>query len=371
MKEIFSSRLTVLREKLHEADLPGLILKKPNFIYHLTGWLPPEWADFFVVVGPEDLLLVTPFVPDDSDFFWDDALVYDSFALDEQVPATENAVTAVKQALEKAGLQGGVVGAILGNLNGIYALEISDYVSLKDAGGIVAGVTAIKDEAAQQAIRERVGYLDQAFAVARDSIRPGISETEVFGRIFTSLVKSYGGPVDLACNFGSGPRALIDEPLPTNKVIKAGEVVMIDLYPQMGPYVADYTRNFVVGSPTDAQMAQHAALEKALKAGEVMLKPGVMASEIDKVCREVLIEQGFGEHAYQHHSGHAFGLAIPEDPWLIPADHTSLQTGMVIAVEPAIYHPENGGMRLEGNYIITEEGCEALVGFPAELIICE
>ena len=371
MSEIISSRLTILREKLHEADLSGLILRKPTLIYHLTGWLPPGWADVFVVVGTDDLLLVTPFVPDSSDLFWDDALVYDSFALNEQVPATENAVIAVKQALEKAGLQGGVVGAILENLSGIYALELAEYVSLKDAGGVVAGVTAIKDKAAQQAIRERVVYLDQAFAVARDTIRPGISETEVIGRIYTSLVKAYGGLVDLACNFGSGPRALIDEPQPTNRVIKAGEVVMIDLYPQIGPYVADYTRNFVVGSPTDAQMAQHAALEMALKAGEAMLKPGVEASEIDQVCRQVLIEQGFGEHAYQHHSGHAFGLAIPEEPWLIPADHTPLQAGMVIAVEPAIYHPENGGMRLEGNYIITEEGCEALVGFPAELIICE
>jgi Xaa-Pro aminopeptidase len=207
--------------------------------------------------------------------------------------------------------------------------------------------------------------------VARDAIRPGVTETEVFGKIFTSLAQSLGGPLTLDCNFGSGPRALGDEPQPTNKPLEAGESVMIDLFPLMDGYVADYTRNFVVGPPTDGQLAQHAILETALAAAEKALRPGVRASEIDRLVRRVIQDAGYGEFAHRHHTGHAFGLTIPEPPWLIPADHTPLRAGMVIAVEPGIYHPENGGMRLEGNYIITEDGCEPLVGFPAKLIVCK
>ncbi len=371
MSELFSRRLGALRKALAAAELPGMIVKQAPYIYHLTGWLPPSWADVFLVVGADSLLLAAPFTPDDVEAVWDDAFVYDSFALNELVPAAENAAAALKQAVEKAGLANGAVGAALGALPGVYALPLAGMVSLVDAEDVLSDVTAVKDEAAQQAIRERVGYLDRAFEVAKEAIRPGVSETEVFGRIYTSLVESFGGPVELACNFGSGPRALIDEPQPTNKKIETGEVVMIDLFPQIGPYVADYTRNFVVGPPTEGQLAQHTALEKALQAAEGVLRPGVKASEIDRVCRRVLREEGYGEVAYRHHTGHAFGLTIPEPPWLIPADHTPLRAGMVIAVEPAIYHPNNGGMRLEGNYIITDDGCEALVGFPAELTVCQ
>ncbi len=371
MYDTLAKRLERLRAALDKEHLPGLILNQQAYIYHLTNWIPPSWANVFLLIGPREMVLVTPFVPDNTLSAWSDPILYESFALDYEIAATDNAVAALQQALSQTGLINGPLGAVLNALPAAYGLPLSEQVKLRDVKGLMHEVTSVKDEAAQQAIRQRVSYLDRAFEVARDAIRPGVTETEVFGKIFTSLAQSLGGPLTLDCNFGSGPRALGDEPQPTNKPLEAGESVMIDLFPLMDGYVADYTRNFVVGPPTDGQLAQHAILETALAAAEKALRPGVRASEIDRLVRRVIQDAGYGEFAHRHHTGHAFGLTIPEPPWLIPADHTPLRAGMVIAVEPGIYHPENGGMRLEGNYIITEDGCEPLVGFPAKLIVCK
>jgi Xaa-Pro aminopeptidase len=359
MKKTLANRLKVLRGAFDQEGLSGLVLNQGAYVYHLTDWLPPSWATVFAVVGSDELILVTPFVPEGIEPAWSAAIT------------TEDTVAGLEQALSQAKTLDGPLGVVMGALPAAHALPLSGQVELRDATELMYDVTAVKDEVARQAIRERVSYLDKAFEVTRTAIEPGVSETEVFGAIFTSLTQSLGGTLTLDCNFGSGPRALGDEPEPTNKLLEAGEAVMIDLFPVMGGYVADYTRNFVVGKPTDGQLAQHAALEKALAAAESILRPGTKASEIDRLVRKTLEDEGWGEFAYQHHTGHAFGLTIPEPPWLLPDVDVPLRAGMVIAVEPGIYHPVNGGMRLEGNYVITDDGPESLVGFPAKLIACE
>jgi len=359
MKDTLANRLETLQAAFDKEGLSGLILNQGAYVYHLTDWLPPSWATIFAVVGSGELILVTPFVPEGIEPVWSAAIT------------TEDTVAGLEQALSQARMLGGPLGVVMGAFPAANALPLSGQVELRDATDLMYDVTAAKDEVAQQAIRERVSYLDKAFEVAKTAIKPGVSETAVFGAIFTSLAQSLGGTLTLDCNFGSGPRTLGNEPEPTNKLLEAGEVVMIDLFPVMGGYVADYTRNFVVGKPTDDQLAQHATLERALAAGESILRPGTKASEIDQLVRKTLEDEGWGEFAYQHHTGHAFGLTIPEPPWLLPDVDMPLRAGMVIAVEPGIYHPANGGMRLEGNYIITEDGPESLVGFPARLIACE
>jgi Xaa-Pro aminopeptidase len=370
MKNTLARRLETLREALDKESLRGLVLSQSAYIFHFTDWLPPAWANVFLVIGLDDMILVSPFVPEDTMVVWSAAIPYNAFALDELVPATENALAALQQAVSQAKLYGQSVGTSLSALPGAFVLPLQRDIDWRDASKLMYAVTAVKDEVAQQAIRQRVGYLDRAFEVAAKTLKPGISELQVFGAIYSSLAQSLGGPLILDCNFGSGERSVSNEPQPTNKLLKPGETVLIDLFPSLGGYVADYTRNFIVGEPTDGQRAQHAVLEKALSAAKSVLRPDVLASEVDRLVRSIIEEEGFGEFAHTHHSGHAFGLTIPEPPWIIPADHTPLRSGMVIAVEPGIYHPINGGMRLEGNFIISEDGCQSLVGFPATLIAC-
>ena len=301
---------------------------------------------------------------------WDDLFAYTAFSLDTLIAPQDNALVALHQAVARSGLDGLPTGAALASLPAAYALPLASSVQWRDAGPLFAGLTVIKDAPAQAEIRRRVAMLDHGFETAARTIQAGVSELEVYAAIYTTLAAELGAPFVLNCVLASGSRGLLDEPQPTNKRLARGEVVMIDLFPDLGGYVADYTRNFVVGEPTHGQAAQHAVLMHALTRAEELLRPGVTAAEVDRAVRQVVEESAFAAYAYRHHSGHGFGLTSPEAPWLIPADHTPLRAGMVIAVEPGIYHPEHGGMRLEGNYIITADGCESLAGYPPVLTAC-
>jgi Xaa-Pro aminopeptidase len=282
----------------------------------------------------------------------------------------ENAFAGLKEAIKQCELSGKLVGISFQRFPASFTFPLQNIVELQDIAGILTEITLVKDKFAQDEIRKRVRYLDIAFSVAADVIQPGVTEMDVFVAIYTSIAKSLGHPFILDCTIASGKRTLEDEPQPTNKVIEAGENILIDLFPVMGGYGADYTRNFVAGKATDKQKQQHAVLENALFAAEKVLRPGVQALEVDRTVRNVIEEAGYGEFAHQHHSGHAFGLSIPEELRIIPGESRPILEGMVIAVEPGIYHPRNGGMRLEGNYIISSDGCDSLARFPTRLIEC-
>ncbi|MFQ3633411.1 M24 family metallopeptidase [Roseiflexus sp.] len=368
---VYADRLAVLIQTVADAGLQGLIINQTSYIFHLSGWMPPHGAPVFLVIGPRCVVLVTPFEPDAPGQIWNQSIWYDAWHTSALTPAVDRAIVALREAVSGAGLhRHAAVGAACDALPARVALSLLDIVHLRDAHDLLFRATMIKDAVAQQAIRERVAMLDHAFVAAARSIRPGVSELEVYGAIVADLTLALGAPPVVECVFGSGPRTLTNEPQPTSRILAPGDVVLIDLFPNLSGYVADYTRCFVVGAATDAQLAQHLALQQALEAAERALRPGIAAVEIDRLVRQSIETAGYGPWCYQHHTGHGFGVLAVEPPWILPSSTTLLEEGMVIAIEPGIYHPGYGGMRLEGNYIITGDGCESLAGYPAVLTEC-
>jgi Xaa-Pro dipeptidase len=369
MQSILSQRLHGVREQLQRAQLDALVLSDQADVFHLTGWRPPAWASAHLVISATELALVSADVPDLPTPAWTQTYPFETFRLDRIVNAAEQLATALRAALAALRLAGSAIGVSGATLRADAFRVVAETARVHQADAVLAAATLIKDAPALAAIRERVQMLDQAFATAAATIRPGVREIDLFAAIYSRLAAQLGEPLILDCCLGSGPRTLESEPQPTARRLAPGDLVLIDLFPNLGGYVADYTRT-CVGEPTPAQREQHAALEQALHAVEAALRPGVTAAAIDALARKTLADAGFAAYTYQHHTGHGFGIRTPEAPWFIPADQTTLQAGMVVAIEPGIYHPVHGGMRLEGNYIITDEGCEALVGFPAELHSC-
>jgi Xaa-Pro aminopeptidase len=361
-------RIAEFQQGLAGQKLKGLILDQPATIFYLTGWLPPSWAHPFLVISSIETVLVSPFLPKDIVPVWGRSILYTS--LIETVQPDQEARQALMQALSELGLQSQRIGCTLQTLPAAYILSLAPAAKLEDASTLIYSLTAIKDELAQSEIRKRVAMLDRAFETAAHIIQAGMTEIELYGHLYADLASALGSPFGLDCNLGSGWHSVVDEPQPTSKKLQKGETVLIDLFPNLGGYVADYTRNFIVGPASPEQQKQHGVLESALAAAERLLRPGVSAAEIDHTVRAVIEEAGYGDFIYHHHTGHAFGVTTPEPPVIIPGNPARLQSGMVIAIEPGIYHPVNGGMRLEGNYLITEDGCEALHGFKAKLTSC-
>jgi len=369
LQKTLLQRLENIRIILHERQLQGLIVSQTPYIYHLTHWLPPVWIEPYLVINEKEMILVSPEYPSGFVPSWTSIIPYQNFDLFEAVSPLDCALEAILEATSQLKLTGKRVGISLETLPAKIFLGLSEKLKLQDARETFLQATIIKDELAIQEIKNRVQMLDKAFAQAQRSIRENRTELEIYAEIYLNISQNLNQPLTLACCLGSGERSVIYEPQPSNKKIARGEVVLLDLFPNLAGYVADYTRNFIVGSPSGAQIRQHAALEKALLAAQSALHPGITASEIDCITRKTIENEGFGDLMYTHHTGHGFGLISPEPPWIIPADQMLLKAGMIVAVEPGIYHPVQGGMRLEGNFLLTEDGNERLDGFPTELVV--
>jgi Xaa-Pro dipeptidase len=368
MEKVFENRLERCRQAMAAAQLDGLLAIRPHLVYHLTGWLPPDWARVFLIISDQHAILVSPFEPEDLPNQQVNCTVYDSFSLEHPVNATKNALERLIQGIAEACPEGKTLGADCTVLPAAFSIALKDLVNAVDSQAFMARLIAIKDTFAINAIRKAVRHLDSAFQLAQDVIQEGLIELELFAALQSHLSRTLGEPIVLDCNLASGGRTLTEEPTATNKVLGRGETVLMDLFPMLGPYGADYTRNFIIGKASNEQQKQHQTLEKALITVEEALAPGLTAREIDSLVRNVIEEAGYGKWQHPHHTGHAFGLTIPEWPWIIAAEDQALETDMVIAIEPGIYHPLNGGMRLESNYLVTEDGFERLESFPRQLI---
>jgi Xaa-Pro aminopeptidase len=199
---------------------------------------------------------------------------------------------------------------------------------------------------------------------ARQIVRPGINELEVFNQLEAAAVETYGEMLTGTGNdYASGQRG----GPPRNRQIEAGELYILDLGPAYRGYFADNTRVYAVGGkPTDKQLKAYNHVASVFQLVEEMVKPGVRCQELFKRAHEYLNQ--LKPFVFDHHLGHGIGLFPHEAPHLNPNWDDVFQEGEVFAVEPGLYHPElRAGIRLENNYLVTRTGVELLTPFPLVL----
>ena len=141
--------------------------------------------------------------------------------------------------------------------------------------------------------------------------------------------------------------------------MRFGDTVVVDFGGRWHGYGSDTSRTFSIGEPELDVAAAHAVLEEAQKAGVAAVKPGIPASQIDRITRDVIEGAGFGDF-FIHRTGHGIGLDGHEHPYLVEGDDTILEPGMAFSVEPGIYMPGMWGMRIEDIVAVTDDGVERL-----------
>ena len=191
----------------------------------------------------------------------------------------------------------------------------------------------------------------------KDNLRTGMTEKEI-GEVISSVCADWHG--DLI----SGERTADIEGEPTERVINAGDTVLFDLQIYSGGMWSDLTRVYFVGEPSKKQETAYKAVLKALSEGEKLLCPGTKGKDIWNTMHETIGD----EFAFTHHGGHRidknnYYLA----PSFLPNSEEELKYGEIITLEPAVYYPGEFGIRLENNYIITENGYQRLCSLPMEI----
>jgi Xaa-Pro aminopeptidase len=208
-------------------------------------------------------------------------------------------------------------------------------------------------------IRRAVSLTETGLSTARDVVRPGLTEMELYTAMLSAMTEEAGAPVNLISDVLSGPRCREGSGPPTGRTIEAGDSVILDLNPYIDGYRSDFTETLVLRDELSVG-EQHAekTLHEALAAAESLLKPGITAGSVYKAVDYVLKEAGFSE-GLVHHAGHGIGLGHPEAPYFVAESEEVLMTGDVVTLEPGVYG-EDAGARIEHNYLITPTGFKRL-----------
>ncbi|MCC6972379.1 MAG: aminopeptidase P family protein [Anaerolineae bacterium] len=223
-----------------------------------------------------------------------------------------------------------------------------------------------KDAAAIEATRKAVQIAEQALETVLSEVRPGMTERQI-ARKLSMTMSDLGGAEDAFSTMVlSGAKSGEPHGNTGNDLIQEGELLLFDFGTKVDGYCSDITRTFVVGQPREELVKMYAAVLAANEAGRKASAPGVPAQEVDRITRKVIEDAGYGQY-FIHRTGHGLGMDVHEEPQIKEGNATLLEPGMLFTIEPGVYLPGVGGVRIEDNVLITESGAETLTTFPREL----
>lgn len=227
----------------------------------------------------------------------------------------------------------------------------------------------MKKEAAEvQIIQEAAQIADEAFIYILENIKVGMTELEVSHMLDFKMRSLGASGTSFDTIVASGVRGALPHGIASEKIIAEGEMITLDFGAYYKGYCSDITRTFAIGTPNPKLVEIYNIVLEAQKRGIACLKPGMKAKEVDDVTRSYITEKGYSEY-FGHSTGHGIGLEIHESPTLAFTSNQILEPGMVITIEPGIYIPKLGGVRIEDDVWITEDGYQVLTKSKKDLII--
>ncbi len=235
--------------------------------------------------------------------------------------------------------------------------------------GFVEGLRMQKDEAEVARLKKAITLADETYAYITRWIRPGMTEQQVAWEL-ESYMRTHGAS---ALSFepivASGPHSAMPHADPTERVIQAGEPITLDFGCVVEGYCSDLTRTFCLGEPADEQYLQvwHTVL-KAQQTAEQGAKAGMTGEAIDKLARDVIEQAGYKDY-FGHSLGHSVGLAIHESPRFSFTYKNEVPANAIMTVEPGIYIPGWGGVRLEDMALVRADSLEILTAAPKQAVL--
>ena len=218
-------------------------------------------------------------------------------------------------------------------------------------------VTKDKDEI--QRTRNASVMAETVFTEMIRHLTPGITEKTVAWRLEKALRDAGADALSFPVIVASGPNSAQPHAIPGDRKIKAFEPILFDWGIRLKGYCSDTSRTVIIGKPDDTFLSVYQAVRCAQEIATKAIKPGISGREVDAVARHHIESAGFGDK-FSHGLGHGTGLAIHENPCLSPTSDTILKPGMICTVEPGIYLPNWGGIRLENQVVVTDDGVDVL-----------
>ena len=351
-------RVKQLRDKLAEDSLDGILLTNMPNVRYLSGF-----------TGSSGSCLIYS----DKAFFISDGRYLTQSK--KQVKEMEIIIGSgrheniiQKNDLIKNSMSLGIEGEYL-TVNQMNRLgELFPSVDWEPTFRYVEEIAAVKDESELRAIKTAVEITDEVFDQIVPELRVGAVEREIAAKI-SYAYKLLGAHKDsFEPIVASGAKSALPHAVPGDKIFEDGDFVVLDFGAQYDGYHADMTRTVVIGHATDQHREIYDIVKEAQQKGCNTAKAGMSCKDLDSMVRNYISEKGFGDN-FVHGTGHGLGLDVHTMPWLSQESKDTLLENYVITIEPGIYIPDFGGVRIEDDVVIKKDDCDVLNKSTKELLI--
>ncbi|RUL81813.1 M24 family metallopeptidase [Tautonia sociabilis] len=354
-------RVEAVRRSLREAGLGALLVTHPPNVSYLTGFTGDSSA---LIVSADRLLIV-------SDFRFDTQLRDECPTLERHIrPSDRTLPQELGEVVAKLGL--GRVGFEAAGLTVADQWTIREgvgSVELEGTSGVVEAIRVIKDDDEIAALRRAIEAAESAFRSWKEAVSPESDEKEAADALEFALRKAGAVGSAFPPIVAVGPRAALPHARPEPGVrLGSDGFVLVDWGACMGPlpYRSDLTRVLATGKVSPRFEELYGVVLEAQRRAIASIHPGAKAADVDAEARSHIGEAGFARF-FDHGLGHGIGLEIHEAPRLRGSSEETLRPGMVLTIEPGIYVPDWGGIRIEDDVLVTPDGAEVLSRLPRDL----
>jgi len=355
---MFVERLERIRTELKARELPAILITDPINRYYVSGFRGSAGA---LLISKKAALLLT-------DFRYIESASSQTTGY-EIVKVDRGVAKAFPDLLRKAGVDR--VGFESAHVTYAAYQEWTEGVpaeALVPVYGMVENLRSVKEQEEIALIREAVSISDGAYEHLKKFIRPGMAEKDVAWELEVWMRTHGAEDVAFDSIVASGPNGAMPHAVPSERAIRQGEPVVVDIGARVRGYHSDMTRTFCLGVGDETFHRVYDIVLEAQETAEKRLRPGMQGSEGDALARDIIAAAGHGDE-FGHSLGHGVGLAVHELPRLAASSEDVLEPRQVVTVEPGIYIPGWGGVRIEDTVLVTRAGVEILTQAAKEPIL--
>jgi len=368
---LYSSRHAQLAVAIQTFNLDVLALNPGKSLNYLTG------LHFHLSERPV-LVLFVPHTPPIIVLPELEALKVESLSYPVQAfPYGENPETwseAFRQAALAADLNDRRVGVEPRTMRVLelrYLESSSPKAQIVSGEDIIVSLRVRKDKFELSAMQQAVEIAQRALESTLPLIKIGMTERQLDSELTLQLLRLGSEPeIPFSPIVAAGPNSANPHVTPSDRPLSTGDLLVIDWGATVNGYVSDLTRTFAIGEPEPELSYIAEIVAAANSAARKSAKPGIPASEVDRAARTIIEQAGYGKY-FTHRTGHGLGLEGHEEPYIRADNNQPLESGMTFTIEPGIYLPERGGVRIEDDVVITEDDGESLSDLPRHLRVIE
>lgn len=362
-----NERLDKLYTQIAAQGLDGVALVPGPNMFYISGisshvserpiilFIPAAAEPAIIIPTLEAMKARAAGIPDKRIFDWDDQEGYSG--------AFQQAVAELQLNSWTLGVEALCMRVFENELLRKYAPELNTV----HAENVLYALRSVKESAEIATLEKAIAVAESAMNALLPRIKIGASEKQIAAMLTQELLAEGGDSIAFGPIVSAGPNSASPHATPTDRRLQEGDLLVIDWGVYVDGYPSDITRTFAVGEVDGELKHIYETVKQANAQGKMAAKPGATGQDVDRAARKVIEDAGYGEQ-FIHRTGHGLGLEGHEAPNMVEGNDEPLLPGNVFTIEPGIYLPGRGGVRIEDNVLVTTDGRRSLTTFPRDLI---